>query len=208
MYNGTTVIMTIRHGETDFNRERRYAGLLDITLNDKGIHDCRKASARLAEPYDVVVTSALQRSIETAHLLTGGQKPILECALCNERNYGHMQGRTAQEVETIRPEIKYIKIADDFHSLNPPQGESFPALHRRAREFLRYLLSRHRGARILVVSHGVFLQQFHGVLRGESWRTALRHDVFNLTLSTFVLRGTRLLQEECRNLNSDNRDRW
>ncbi len=208
MSDETTVIMTIRHAETDFNRDQRYAGLLNIPINEKGVQDCRKAAARLVEPYDAVVTSALRRTIETAHLLTGNKKPVVECALCNERDYGQMQGRTAREVETIRPEIKYIKIAEDFHSLNPPEGESLPALHRRAREFLRYLLSQHSGMRVLVVSHGVFLQQFHGVLRRETWRDALRHDVFKLTLSTFHLQGTRLLEEACRNLNSDDRDRW
>jgi broad specificity phosphatase PhoE len=206
--NGTTVIMTVRHGQTDFNRQRRYAGLLDVSLNEDGIRDCQAAAEFLREPYDVVIASALKRSIETARLLVGPETPIGECVLCNERNFGTMQGRTAREVEAIRPEIKYIKIADDFHCLNPPRGESLPALHRRAKEFFRYVMSNHRGAKVLIVSHEVFLQQFHGVLRGETWRQSMRHNVARLCLSVFALRGSRVFRESGRSLTAEKEEPW
>lgn len=211
MYSHKTIIMTIRHGETDSNRQKRYAGLLDIPLNAQGIRDCRIASDYLAGPIDVVVASKLKRSIETARILTGSNGPIIESALCNERNFGAMQGRTYQEVEFVKPEIKYIKIGGDFHSLNPPQGESFPALYKRAKEFLRFLrslISDRQCTRMLVVSHEVFLLQFHGVLRGETWRESLRHTLPNLMLSVFTVQGTRLLSETSGKLTAERQEGW
>ena len=106
-----------------------------------------------------------------------------------------MQGLTYSEVERLKPEIRYLKIGGDFHSLNPPGGESFAALHGRAHRFFHYLYSNYRNVRVLVVAHEVFLQQFHGVLRGETWRESLRWAVHNLTLTTFVMGGQRLLSE-------------
>jgi|GEM_PF-448271 len=206
MHDGKITIMTIRHGQTDFNRQKRYAGLIDVPLNDKGASDCRNASACLRETVDVVVASKLTRAIETARILTDDRKQVVECALCNERNFGAMQGRTYQEVEHVRPEIKYLKIGGDFHSLNPPQGERFPALYRRARRFFKFLmrLAAEPGcARVLVVSHEVFLLQFHGVLRGETWREALRHSLPNLMLSVFTLQGNRLLTESSQSFASE-----
>jgi len=211
MYNNKTTIMTIRHGETEFNRQKRYAGLLDISLNANGINDCQIVSKYFMESVEVVITSKLKRSIETARILTGNNKPILESALCNERNFGTMQGCTSQEVEFIKPEIKYIKLGGDFHSLNPPQGERFPALNKRAKEFLkflRFLLSERQYRRILIVSHEVFLQQFHGVLRRETWRESMRHSLPNLTLSIFTLQGNRLHSESSRKLISETQEGW
>lgn len=211
MCDNKTTIMTIRHGETDYNRQKRYAGLLDISLNANGINDCQIASEYLAESTDLVITSKLKRSIETARILTRNNKSIVESALCNERNFGAMQGHTSQEVEFIKPEIKYIKIAGDFHSLNPPQGERFPALYKRAKEFLnfvRFLLSERRCVKILIVSHEVFLQQFHGVLRGETWRESMRHSLPNLTLSIFTLQRNHLLSESSRELISETQESW
>lgn len=211
MHNKKITIMTIRHGETDFNRQKRYAGLLDVPLNAKGIRDCRIISDFLVDSVDLVVTSKLKRSIQTANIFAENKMSIVESHLCNERNFGTMQGHTSQEVEFIKPEIKYIKIAGDFHSLNPPQGERFPALYKRAKEFhkfLRFLLSEHRCLRILVVSHEVFLQQFHGVLRGETWRESMRHSLPNLTLTIFTLQGNRLLSESSRKLISERQESW
>ncbi|MBN1507139.1 MAG: histidine phosphatase family protein [Sedimentisphaerales bacterium] len=211
MYSDEVVIMTIRHGETDFNRQKRYAGLLDVPLNEKGRSDCQMASRYLAESVEVAVASKLKRAIETAHILTGYSRPVMESALCNERNFGLMQGRTSQEVESVRPEITYVRIGGDFHSLNPPQGERFPALYGRAREFLgfiRFILSERRCTRMLIVSHEVFLLQFHGVLRGETWRESLRHALPNLMLSTFLLQGARLLNETSRKLVPEMQESW
>lgn len=53
----------------------------------------------------------------------------------------------------------------------------------------------HRGSSILVVSHGVFLQQFHGVLRGKNCIESLADWVSNLEMTSFTFSGNRLLEE-------------
>ena len=114
-----TRISTIRHGQTAYNLESRYAGLIDIPSNEQGIRDTKNAAHRLNEhDFDIVITSYLRRTIQTAELLIAGRNiHIIHNELCSERNYGKMQGLTYNEVETIKPRILYLKLNNDFHSL-------------------------------------------------------------------------------------------
>lgn len=191
-----TVICTIRHGQTDYNVNMRYAGTTDILLNDIGISDTIVASQKLNDlnvKYDVVISSSLQRAIQTAKLLTKHSR-IVQTPLCNERNYGRMQGRTAEEVRSIKPKIKYMEVGNDTHSLNPPGGESFQELRTRAESFYNFIFTNYWEQNILVVSHGVFLQQFHGVLEGKNWKDSLAIKVPYLNLTLFRLDATKLVE--------------
>lgn len=195
-----TVIMTVRHGQTDFNHQKRYAGRLDVPLNDKGVRDAAAAAQNLTFPVDVVVSSPLVRAAETARLLVGDAHEVITSELCMERDFGVMQGLTSDEVERVRPVIAYFRAGGDFHSLNPAQGETFPALRRRARSFAADVTSQFAGRRILVVSHEVFLLQLHGLLRAETWQEAMRHRLPNLVQTTFTMQDGRLVTEDNRPL--------
>jgi broad specificity phosphatase PhoE len=68
--NKITRILTIRHGQTVYNLEKRYAGSIDIPLNEKGIEDAENASLKLKDyELDIVITSRLKRAIQTAELI-------------------------------------------------------------------------------------------------------------------------------------------
>jgi broad specificity phosphatase PhoE len=190
-------LATVRHGETNYNRESRYAGTIDVPLNDTGREDARRASNSIREMgIEVSVVSPFQRAVETARILTGGRVEIVPCEHARERHFGVLQGRTSADVESVRPPIRFIKVGGDYHSLDIPQGETFEELRARAETFHRFLLDNFAGRKILVVSHGVFLQQFHGVLRGQDWMEALGSHVGNLELTTFQLEGEKVVNEE------------
>ena len=200
--NKITRITTIRHGQTAYNVERRYAGSIDVPLNEKGIEDAKNASVRLLDyEFDVVVTSGLKRAIQTAELLVGERKlPIIQNELCNERDYGKMQGLNYIEVEEINPRILYLKLNSDFHSLNPPGGEDFPALRKRAKAFSQFLFQNYTGSNILVVSSSAFMQQLHGLFRGFDWTESLRYEIHNLACYTFTFEGKKLIENMPANL--------
>lgn len=195
--NGYTIVNTLRHGETDFNRQRRYAGTIDVPLNEAGIRDTISASRKLEEMrFDAVITSTLQRAVQTARYLLSEDAGIVQTPLCCERNYGGMQGLTEEEVKTMRPKIMYIYEGDDYHSLNPPGGESFEEVRERAERFFDFILENYCGKKVLVVSHFTFLQQFHGLIKGHDWIASLGEGIGNLQCYTFHLQGTRLLRQE------------
>ena len=187
---GETLIWTLRHGLTELNRGKRIGGrLLDVPLLEEGIRQAEEAQAAFAgTPVDVVIASPLRRAIHTAEIVTGWPRESLVIdELCAERSFGRMEGLTRAQVETQFPDVRYLQIGSIGYSLNPSEGEPFPALQARAREFLLKLLDRNRGRRVLVSSHQNFLQQLHGVLRGEEPFQALRWDILNLELNMFHL---------------------
>jgi len=191
-----TQIHTIRHAHTRYNTEKRYAGTIDVSLSEKGIQEVREASCGLKQmgiEFDVVVTSTMKRSIETAHLLFLDGAQFVQSKLCDERNFGNMEGHTWEEVQNFEPRILFISVGDDLHSVNPPGGEHFEDLWERAKKFRRFLFSRYLGKSILVVSHGVFLQMFHGVLKGSSCIESLAVYPSNLELASFCFSGNRLM---------------
>lgn len=197
-----TVIHTIRHGHTLYNAEKRYAGTIDIPLSEKGVKDCQEVSRKLASyPFDIVVTSMMKRSIETAHLLVPGNSMIVQSALCNERRFGVLEGRTWDEVLKFDPPILMIDVGNDLHTINPKDGEPFEDVWYRAKRFRNFLFKNYKGKNILVVSHGVFLQMFHGVLKEINCIESLAVFPSNLELASFYFSGNQLTEARTVKLN-------
>jgi broad specificity phosphatase PhoE len=205
-----TTIHTIRHGHTRYNTEKRYAGSIDVPLNDMGIRHTREAAAKLARAkFDVVVTSTRARSIETAHILVDSTVRVVESELCNERNFGVMEGLTWDEVQQLTPPVLFVKIGDDVHSINPKGGEPLEEVWERAKQFRRLLFAEYQGSNILVISHCVFMQMFHGMLRGLTFIEALTVAYpCNLELTSFRFIGDGLVDEKVVNLAGGGEVHW
>jgi broad specificity phosphatase PhoE len=190
-----TVINTLRHAHTRYNAERRYAGSIDISLSEAGIRDSHVAADKLAEiKFDVVITSKLKRAYETAKIVMDNRVPIVQTALCNERNFGVMEGLTWDDIQTLQPPVLLISVGNDLHTVNPKGGEPFEDVWERAKKFRRFLFREYQGKNILVVSHGVFLQMFHGVLKGLNCIESLAVYPSNLELVRFRFSGKRLVE--------------
>jgi broad specificity phosphatase PhoE len=196
----TTIIHAVRHAQTDFGAERRYAGSLDVDLSAKGSADALRAQDALAnEHYDVVLSSPLLRARRTAELLRPGIRPEIDDRLV-ERNFGKLEGRTWAEVEPFDPPILLIEVGGEQHSVNPPGAEAFEDVWYRARAVANDLLGRYAGRRLLLVAHSVFLQMFTGVLTGSSCIESLALHPGNLELAEFELSDRALIGHATRSL--------
>jgi broad specificity phosphatase PhoE len=186
---GETLVSTVRHGLTELNRDQRVGGQIDVPLIPEGRAQAEEARVSFdGTPVDIVVSSPLRRSIETASIVTGLPEDRIEVdRLATERSFGAMEGLRPAEVRERLPEVRYLYIGDIGYSLNPPGGEPFPELQDRARRFLEGLLDRCRGQRIAVFSHQNFLQQLHGVLLGLDPFESLERDILNCELNQFHL---------------------
>jgi broad specificity phosphatase PhoE len=205
----TTSISTLRHAHTQYNAERRYAGSIDIPLSDDGMRDAQLAAPKLAEiKFDMVITSRLKRAIQTAEILIGNSTPIIQNELCNERNFGVMEGLTWEDVQCLQPPVLMITVGNDLHTVNPQGGEPFEDVWERARKFRQLLFQAYAGANILVVSHGVFLQMFHGVIRGLSCIESLSTYPSNLELTKFRFIGEQLADEKVTRLLGSEPLKW
>lgn len=191
-----TIIRTLRHAQSTYGAERRYAGSIDAPLSEQGVRDCEQAAAALAElRIDVVVTSTLARAVETARLLGHAPERCVRTGLCDERRYGVLEGKTWEEVRSFDPPVLFVEVGGELNSVNPSGGEPFEDVWQRAREFRLLLLDRYEGRSILVVSHSAFLQMLHGVLRGSNCIESLASYPSTLELSTFHLSEGILTEE-------------
>ena len=101
-----------RHGETDWNREERFQGHIDVPLNDRGREQAREVARRLRErgaKLDAVISSDLSRAWETAEivvrtlaseeLLSPTPLELLKHTGLREAHLGEAQGLTHAEIE-------------------------------------------------------------------------------------------------------------
>lgn len=141
-----TVFALVRHGETDWNRERRIQGSTDIPLNDTGREQARATGALLASRrWTALVASPLSRASETARII-GEHVALVEPELdprLAERDYGQAEGLTGAEIDVKFPDGAEV-----------PGRETREAVAVRAVAALHDLAARHPGEAVIVVAHG------------------------------------------------------
>ncbi|MBW8484775.1 bifunctional RNase H/acid phosphatase [Actinomadura parmotrematis] len=147
----TTVLL--RHGETPLSAEKRFAGLGDHPLTDRGVAQARAAAAALdGRGVQAIVSSPLSRCRATAAeaaAVTG--LPVRVEEDFRETDFGAWEGLTFAEASAKDPDALKDWLASP--ALAPPGGESFEAVARRVRRGLDRLRERHPGETVLVVSH-------------------------------------------------------
>ncbi|HEX5591391.1 MAG TPA: histidine phosphatase family protein [Candidatus Limnocylindrales bacterium] len=180
------LITTVRHAATGNASRRVISGTLDEPLSEVGRGQARAFVERFGHlRADVVVSSPLSRSLETARALTGlGDDRIERWKSCMERDYGLLQGIPPDEVATWRSRIRYVSAGGIDHSVNPPEGETLGQVRARARRVAARLLARPEDS-ILVFSHQTLIQQLIGILTGQSLLEALAIDIAVLQVDAF-----------------------
>lgn len=85
----------MRHGQTDFNKENKWMGLLDIPLNENGISQAHSSINYINSlNIDVIYCSELKRAIQTSEIIASELNlPILKDKRLNERSLGNLEGR-------------------------------------------------------------------------------------------------------------------
>ncbi len=149
-----TTIWLARHGQTDWNAERRWQGQSDIPLNDRGRTQAQALAARLAgRPIQAIYSSDLRRAYETATIAAQALGlPVVSDPAWRERSAGVLEGMTW---EMLRDQHPAYWEATRYGDMRPPGGESFGEVQARAVQAVQRLLERHpNGEAILVVSHG------------------------------------------------------
>lgn len=142
-----TTILLVRHGETDWNRDRRVQGHSDTQLNDTGRAQARALAADLAsETVDAVYSSDLARAYETARIVAEGRGlEVTAVRDLRERHFGTWEGMTDDEVLERYP-----------WAAGGPWGDAETIDEMAARVFdaLQRIADAHPDGRIVVVSHG------------------------------------------------------
>lgn len=148
-----------RHGTTQANLEGRIQGRLDFPLSPKGYLEADRLAEYLkAAPPDSILCSDMQRARQTAQIVAARLGlTVEETPLLRECSWGIIEGLTREEIRRRFPSIAaYL----DGGGKTPfiPGAEGKRRLKARCRVLLQMINSRfHSGERLLLVSHGRFL---------------------------------------------------
>jgi alpha-ribazole phosphatase len=148
-------ILLIRHGETDFNRSKRFTGIKDIDLNSKGLEQSLKlVDALKDEVLDHIYSSDLKRCVETGSKLrcVGGRTFSEEL---REMSFGLWEGLTYDEIKAKYPG-ELGEWENDWTNCIVQEGESFSIMSKRVLEKFREIVKAHNssdGGKIAIVSH-------------------------------------------------------
>lgn len=169
-------LYVMRHGETDWNASLRMQGHQDIPLNAAGLAQARAVAPSVAtlRP-EVVVSSDLQRTLVTAHVIADliGQ-PVISDARLRETLLGEWEGLDRDEVEARYPG-EWERWRHRGARMAPPGGESRVEVAERALTVVDELdAAGHRSA--LLVTHGGLIVGLTGRLLGlpeDHWGTLI-----------------------------------
>jgi broad specificity phosphatase PhoE len=142
-----TTILLARHGETDWNRDRRVQGHSDVPLNDTGRKQARDLAKQLrGERFDAVYASDLARARETAEIVAAGtDREVHELVDLRERHFGTWEGLTDDDIRARFPESRTGPWGD---------GETVDEMSARVVAALRAIAVEHDSGTVLVATHG------------------------------------------------------
>jgi probable phosphoglycerate mutase len=185
MTNATELIL-IRHGETDWNRERRMQGQLNTPLSDLGRAQAAAVGRRLAShSFTAIYSSDLQRAWDTATPIAqaSGHKIITEPRL-RERTFGMFEGLTYPEMAQRHPALHArYELRDPDYTV--PGGETPRQFFERTLGCLEEIAAAHAGERVVVVTHGLVLDTLYRAARNMPLEVKREAPLLNASLNTF-----------------------
>jgi len=166
---GTVVL--VRHGETNWNAERRIQGWAPSPLNEEGRRQARALGEHVATRYGVdrIVSSDLRRTTETTRELRRSlpDADVEFSRAWRERDFGVLQGLAYRDLFEGYPEFSVRKSGYPAAAARPEGGESWQDVYDRIRDAWTELVDELDEAEtVLIVTHGGPIHVVIGLLKG------------------------------------------
>lgn len=192
-----TRIYLTRHGETEWNKQKRFQGSKNSELTEKGILAAELLASRVEEiDLDCIVSSPLKRAFQTAEIVRGSKKiDILKHEGFQEINLGDFEGMRWDEIEDMHGDILY-RITEDPFNNRYPNGENLMEFYNRVENALREVIDKCRNKSVLIVAHGGTIKCIESYIRkfkiNNDW---MGNVVQNCSLSCFEVNKNNEIKE-------------
>ncbi len=153
-------LLVFRHGETDWNLNKKFQGHTNIPLNQKGRVQAESLQKKLAAiDLDACLCSDLDRAIETAKIaLAEHTVPFLYSAALRETHLGDVEGQSqVQIIEKYGEDmlVQWRSIKPEHQSMGFPNGETKVQHLKRLKEYLETaLMANPQFKRVAISTHG------------------------------------------------------
>jgi broad specificity phosphatase PhoE len=152
-------LILVRHGETDWTRDGRYAGSRDVVLNALGIRQCQATATALAErSMAAVYATPLERARTSAEIVAKPHRlAVFVESRFREMSFGAWEGLTRDEAAAAFPEICRLWW-NTPHLAQIPGAETLGDVRARVLAGLGELRAAHDGETVVLVTHGVVVR--------------------------------------------------
>ncbi|MCR5772674.1 MAG: histidine phosphatase family protein [Butyrivibrio sp.] len=163
----------VRHGETNWNKERLFQGATDVPLDDNGRRQALEAGVRLKNngiSIKKVYSSPLDRAIETAELITGiSRSEFTIDERIKEMFFGELEGTDYDVVKAREKDL--FEEPQKYVNCKPKKGvETYDSIVSRAGDFISSLKSQEKkfgpDDNVLIQTHGACMRALLINLKG------------------------------------------
>lgn len=155
-----TIIYLTRHGQTEWNLERRLQGRGNSPLTEAGIERAKELRERIKDiDIDFIYSSPIERALDTANIIKGEKNiEVITDEGLMEMCFGDYEGRKTDEVMAENPSWNIDLIMHGDVELCAPNGEDLASVRARVAETMDRIIEENRGKAILIVTHGITLK--------------------------------------------------
>lgn len=154
------ILVIVRHGQSEWNKQNKFTGWVDVELAENGIAEAEHAGEQLKEyKFDEAFTSGLKRAQRTLEIIlekTGQTNiPVSKDKALNERMYGDLQGKDKNEVRAEFGD-EQVHIWRRSFDIAPPNGESLKDTAERVIPYFEKNIAPklREGRNIIIAAHG------------------------------------------------------
>ena len=172
-------IYIFRHGQTYFNRDRRFTGWKDSKLTPQGIRDAKKVALKLKnKKIDVAYQTLLSRSKDTLKEVLKYHPECKKVFTDNrmiERSYGKLEGKYHAGVIKESGK-KQFDLWHRSYTAHPPKGESIKVVEKRVAYFIRDLLHymKKHHVNVAISAHGNSIRLFRKIMEKSKKEEAVK----------------------------------
>ena len=166
------ILYVVRHGQTQYNVDKRFQGQIDVPLNDVGKKQVMELSKKLSNiNLDLIISSPLLRAVDTAKAIQKNNKvPIIINNDLKERSFGEFEGlKDLTEYDCDINKLLDYNINYSFHNVEPIQ-----TLYKGVSRFLIDCYNQYSEKSILLSTHGGIVQIIECLLRELPYSTNLQ----------------------------------
>lgn len=186
-----TRLILIRHAHVDSGKNgRRMCGWLDLPLSSTGELQlqCLRGEPSEFKPDAVYASSSLRARLTAETLAANWRLPVTTDPDLREINSGALEGMLIEEVKHRFPDLWTRNASQDDADFAWPNGETYKNFRERVFRALDLIASRHRNARIPVVTHTGVIAQAVGAIKGLSPAVWEHHRAGPLTATEVIWR--------------------
>lgn len=167
-----TIYLT-RHGQTEWNLEKRLQGRGNSPLTEFGIERAKELSNRVSTmEIDKIYTSPIERAYKTAEIVKGNKEvEFLSEEGLMEMSFGDFEGQKIDDLFKIDKNFDMNLIMTGNTEIKAPNGETLKEVRERVKVFMDRVIKEDDEKTIMIVTHGITLKALMHYFKDEEANT-------------------------------------